>query len=76
MMRRVVVFMGMIVFLFTSVLPLNAGGIFNKQNLSTDYLRSLTRNASTDAADIVVYISSAAAGQFGIYAYRYSRHGK
>jgi long-chain fatty acid transport protein len=55
MMRRVVVFLGLVVFSFASVSPLNAGGIFNKQNMSADYLRSLTRNASTDAADIVAY---------------------
>lgn len=54
-MRSVIVFVDLIVILFVSVLPLYAGGIFNKQNLSADYLRSLTRNASTDAADIVAY---------------------
>jgi long-chain fatty acid transport protein len=32
-----------------------AGGIINKSNQSADYFRSLTRNAATDAADIVVY---------------------
>jgi long-chain fatty acid transport protein len=36
-------------------LPLYAGGIINKQNLSADYVRSLTRNAATDAADATVY---------------------
>ena len=32
-----------------------AGGIINKMNQSTDYLRSLNRNAATDYADIAVY---------------------
>jgi len=32
-----------------------AGGIDNKTNWSVEYVRSLNRNASTDAADIAVY---------------------
>ncbi len=32
-----------------------AGGIINKQNQSTDYVRSLTRHAATDYADIASY---------------------
>ena len=46
-----------IVFLLslTVALPLYAGGIINKQNQSADYIRSLTRNAATDAADAVVF---------------------
>ncbi len=35
--------------------PAVAGGIINKMNQSTDYLRSMTRNAATDYADIAVY---------------------
>ena len=35
--------------------PAVAGGIINKMNNSTDYLRSMTRNAATDYADIAVY---------------------
>lgn len=35
--------------------PLLAGGIINKQNVSTDYLRTLNRQAATDYADISVY---------------------
>ena len=34
--------------------PAVAGGIINKMNNSTDYLRSMTRNAATDYADIAV----------------------
>jgi long-chain fatty acid transport protein len=41
--------------LFATVSPLMAGGIINKSNQSADYFRSLTRHASTDAADIVAY---------------------
>ncbi|MBW2201850.1 MAG: outer membrane protein transport protein [Deltaproteobacteria bacterium] len=36
-------------------MPLLAGGIDNKQNWSAEYMRTLNRNASTDAADVVVY---------------------
>lgn len=35
--------------------PAVAGGIVNKQNYSTDYLRTLSRNAATDYADIAAY---------------------
>ncbi len=35
--------------------PLLAGGILNKQNMSTDYIRTLNRQAATDYADIAVY---------------------
>jgi long-chain fatty acid transport protein len=35
--------------------PAAAGGIINKMNQSADYLRSMTRNAATDYADIAVY---------------------
>ena len=32
-----------------------AGGIDNKQNFSAEYLRTFSRNAATDAADVIVY---------------------
>ena len=35
--------------------PLYAGGILNKQNMSSDYFRTLNRQAATDYADIAVY---------------------
>jgi long-chain fatty acid transport protein len=40
--------------LFTSS-PLIAGGITNKQNFSTEYLRTSSRNTATDSADAAVY---------------------
>ena len=55
MIKKLIVILGLIGFLFASVSSLMAGGIVNKQNLSADYFRSLTRNASTDAADIVAF---------------------
>ena len=54
-MRRIVVLIGVVGFLCLSATSLWAGGIINKSNLSADYFRSLTRNAATDAADIVAY---------------------
>jgi long-chain fatty acid transport protein len=54
-MRRIVVLFGVIGVLCLSATTLWAGGIINKSNQSADYFRSLTRNAATDAADIVVY---------------------
>jgi long-chain fatty acid transport protein len=35
--------------------PLMAGGITNKQNFSTEYFRTLSRNAATDSADAAVF---------------------
>ncbi|MBW2430992.1 MAG: TonB-dependent receptor [Deltaproteobacteria bacterium] len=35
--------------------PLNAGGIINKPNQSTEWIRTLNRNAATDYADIAVF---------------------
>ncbi|MBT8363912.1 MAG: outer membrane protein transport protein [Deltaproteobacteria bacterium] len=35
--------------------PLFAGGIINKQNQSADYMRTLSRHAATDYADIAVF---------------------
>jgi long-chain fatty acid transport protein len=55
MLKKLIGILAVVGLLFTSVSPLTAGGIVNKSNLSADYFRSLTRNASTDAADIVAY---------------------
>ncbi len=55
MMKKIFVVMGVIGLLCVSVSPLYAGGIINKSNLSADYFRSLTRHASTDAADIIPF---------------------
>jgi long-chain fatty acid transport protein len=54
MKRIMVVFSVMGLFCLSATLGW-AGGIINKSNLSADYFRSLTRNAATDAADIVAY---------------------
>jgi long-chain fatty acid transport protein len=54
-MRRIMVVLSVIGFLCLSATPSWAGGIINKSNLSADYFRSLTRNAATDAADVVAY---------------------
>lgn len=47
--------LGIVVLILGLALPLYAGGIINKQNQSADYVRSLTRNAATDAADAAVF---------------------
>ena len=54
-MRRILFLFGVIGVLCLLTTSLWAGGIINKSNQSADYFRSLTRNAATDAADIVVY---------------------
>ena len=54
-MKKLIGLLAVLGLLLVSVSPSMAGGIINKQNLSADYFRSLTRNASTDAADIVAY---------------------
>ncbi len=54
-MKKVCVLLGIISLLVCSATPLLAGGIINKSNLSSDYVRTLNRNAATDAADIVVF---------------------
>jgi len=43
-----------VLLLFTSNAAIG-GGIINKQNLSSDYMRTLNRNAATDYADIATY---------------------
>lgn len=54
-MKRMMVVLSVMGLLCLSATPGWAGGIINKSNLSADYFRSLTRNAATDAADIVAY---------------------
>jgi long-chain fatty acid transport protein len=73
-MRKLFVFLcvaGLIVSLSS---PLMAGGIVNKQNLSAEYLRTFSRNATTDAADAVVFnpagvmkMENGAYGNLGIF---------
>src|SRR4030043_1730259 len=48
-----VLFLSRLVLLTSS--PLIAGGITNKQNLSIDYIRTSSRNATTDTADAAVF---------------------
>lgn len=55
MKKRVLAIGVMLLLLCLSVSPLYAGGIRGKSNLSSDYFRSLTRNAATDSADIIAY---------------------
>jgi long-chain fatty acid transport protein len=55
MMKKMVIALAVIGLLCATASPLLAGGILNKSNLSADYFRSLTRHASTDAADIVAF---------------------
>jgi len=54
-MRRGWIAVGTIVAVVGLASSLQAGGIINKQNLSADYIRTLNRNAATDAADASVY---------------------
>ncbi len=54
-MRKRLICSGIVVLILAIALPVYAGGIINKQNHSADYIRTLTRNAATDAADITVY---------------------
>ncbi len=54
-MKKVCVLLGIIGLLAVSAVPALAGGIINKSNLSSDWIRTLNRNAATDAADIVVF---------------------
>lgn len=54
-MKKLFIFLcaGGLIFSLTS--PILAGGIINKQNFSAEYLRTFSRNAATDAADVMVY---------------------
>jgi long-chain fatty acid transport protein len=54
-MRRGFIAAGFFLLMVGLVSSLHAGGIINKQNLSTDYIRTLNRNASFDMADTAVY---------------------
>jgi long-chain fatty acid transport protein len=54
-MRRGFIAAGVFLLMVGLVSSLQAGGIINKQNLSTDYIRTLNRNASFDMADAAVY---------------------
>jgi len=54
-MRKIYVLLCVLGLLSLGASPLFAGGIINKQNQSADYVRTLNRNAATDAADIVAY---------------------
>ena len=54
-MKRVFVLLGTVCLIFSLVSPLSAGGIDNKQNFSAEYLRTFSRNAATDAADVTAY---------------------
>ena len=54
-MKKLLVLLCVAGLIAASASPLFAGGIINKQNLSADYMRTLSRNAATDYADIAVY---------------------
>jgi long-chain fatty acid transport protein len=54
-MKKICVLVCIMGLLCMGAAPLYAGGIINKQNLSTEYIRTLNRNAATDSADIAVY---------------------
>lgn len=54
-MRKILVVLCIAGFVVSLASPLMAGGIINKQNLSSEYLRTFSRNAATDAADITVF---------------------
>ena len=54
-MKNVVTFLFVIGSIFSITSVLFAGGIDNKHNYSTEYIRTLNRNAATDSADAVVY---------------------
>jgi long-chain fatty acid transport protein len=50
--RRLVI---LVALLALAAAPALAGGAINNNNFSSDYMRTLNRNAATDAADIVFY---------------------
>jgi long-chain fatty acid transport protein len=54
-MKKLLVLLCVAGLISTSASLLFAGGIINKQNLSADYMRTLSRHAATDYADIAVY---------------------
>jgi len=54
-MKKLLVLLSVAGLIAASATHLLAGGIINKQNQSTDYMRTLSRHAATDYADIAVY---------------------
>jgi len=54
-MKKLVIFVFAVGLIFSGASLLFAGGIDNKQNFSAEYLRTFSRNAATDAADVTVY---------------------
>jgi long-chain fatty acid transport protein len=54
-MKKIFALIGLFCVSCLWVSPLFAGGVLNKQNQSTEYVRTLNRNAATDAADIVAF---------------------
>ena len=73
-MRKFLVFLCVVGLTVSSASPLFAGGIVNKQNFSVEYLRTFSRNAATDAADVVVFnpagvmkMENGAYGNLGIF---------
>lgn len=54
-MKKLFTFLGAVGLVFFLISSVSAGGIDNKQNFSAEYLRTFSRNAATDAADVVAY---------------------
>ncbi len=54
-MKKILIVLCVAGFIVSLASPLMAGGIINKQNLSSEYLRTISRNAATDAADATVF---------------------
>ncbi len=54
-MKKIWVVICVVGLLCMGAASVQAGGIINKQNQSAEYIRTLNRNAATDAADVVVY---------------------
>jgi len=54
-MKKLFTFLGTVGLVFFLISSVSAGGIDNKQNFSVEYLRTFSRNAATDAADVVAY---------------------
>jgi long-chain fatty acid transport protein len=55
MRKLIIAILSMVGMLSLTASSVLAGAIINKSNLSADYFRSLTRNASMDAIDIIAY---------------------
>ena len=54
-MKKLFVFLCVAGLIAASASPLFAGGIINKQNQSTDYMRTLSRHAATDSPTSLMY---------------------